>query len=183
MPGIMAVVDQREGHVGDETPSRAGVRCCPKTARSFSLRQRKRMHVASLPSAAALCWRPLHQRVCPEKTWAPEKDPSLLWACWRRTRLTTRRRCRLLHHQLRAKPPPQMRQQPQQPQPRKQSPQTIRRSELVFFFVYSFLFGVGSTKMNQITTCTLKYRDTCSGHSQGCERGQRQRYSQNSVNN
>ena len=29
--------------------------------------------------------------------------------------------------------------------------------------------GVGSTKMSQLTTCALKYRDTCSGHPKSGE--------------
>ena len=43
--------------------------------------------------------------------------------------------------------------------------------------------GLISTNMHEITTCTLKYRDIWSGHSQSRERRQRQRYSLNLRHN
>ena len=37
-------------------------------------------------------------------------------------------------------------------------------------FLSCFMFGVGSTTMNQTSTCTLRCRDICSGHSKSCDR-------------
>ena len=76
----MAVVNQKEGYVGDETRPRAGVRYCPKTARSVSLKQWEQMHLPTcLPSAAALFRRLLHQSAM-DHAWAPEVDALLVEA-------------------------------------------------------------------------------------------------------
>ena len=133
----------------EETRPRAGVRC----PRGVSQAMEAHAH------GDVLSGRLLHQRVrgsmhghrkrarvCPRKTW-----------CWRRTKLTTRRRmCRLHHHQSRflrcassvtrvcsqfealrwiyGKHPP-------------------KRGFVFFFNASRFL---GSTKTNRISSCTLK---------------------------
>ena len=77
MPSITAVVGQPEGKVGYETRPRSGLRCCPKTARAFSLRQweanvrgdlfaKRRDVVPEAPSEGAM-----------GRAWAPEEDASL----------------------------------------------------------------------------------------------------------
>ena len=77
MPGIMAVVGQTEDNVGFETRPRSGVRCCPKTARAFSLRQweanvrgdlfaKRRDVLPEAPSEGAM-----------DRALAPDEDASL----------------------------------------------------------------------------------------------------------
>ena len=155
----------KEGYVDDQTRSTTKIHCCPKTTRSFSLRPWKRMHIAAcLPSAG-------HQKrtlLCPRKTVQllamleeddiddEEEDvrasPSRLRVQSAQTMWQSRANSRLCVVSNGKHPP----------------------KRTLFKCI---MFGVGSIKMNRRTTRTVKYRDTCSGHSRSDEHWERQRYS------
>ena len=72
----MAVVDQDEGYVGDETRSRAGVRC-PKTTRSSALAMESDAHGGVFARRRGVVLEAAPSESAMEHAWAQEEDASL----------------------------------------------------------------------------------------------------------